>query len=69
MRTKTEDILFQKERLKAAMQDLLDSLVVHGDDGICISDVEFSLNDFYGVLGDFEKSLSNPTGAFHDLHP
>lgn len=54
---KTDDIFFQKGRLKAAMQDLLDCIVEHGNDGVCVSDVEFSLHEFRGVLEDFEESL------------
>lgn len=54
----TKTLLNLRQDLHSAFQDLYDSFEQHGSDGICISDVEFSLYEFCGKLEELKDALS-----------
>ena len=57
MNNRTKRILSYRDKLKVAMEILIDSVFVEVDDGVCMSDVEFYLDEFKSVLWDFENAL------------
>lgn len=54
-----ENILKNKLLLQKAFQDLMENTYVNEDGAVCISDIEFSLYNFKGILLDFEKFLDS----------
>ena len=55
--SKTDELLIIRKNLEVSTQNLLAQFVVHGDDGICISDVEDALMDVRADLHELEELL------------
>ena len=47
---RTENFLELKRELENSFQNLLGAFYVHGEDGICISDIEFMMHEHNGKL-------------------
>lgn len=55
---KSEQLIMLRNELKDSFDDLYNCFEQHGDDGVCISDVEFSLVEFRGKLEELDVLLS-----------
>jgi hypothetical protein len=53
----TDELLIVKKNLEASTQNLLARFEVHGEDGICISDIEDALMDVKADLYELEKLI------------
>jgi hypothetical protein len=53
----TDELLVIKKSLEASTQNLLARFEVHGDDGICISDIEDAIMDVKADLYELENLI------------
>lgn len=59
MNSRTERLLKIKKELENSFNCLIDSFGLHGEDGICISDIEFTLTEYDAKLYELYELLKN----------